>query len=91
MICQVASTLLTPKDAAAKLNISLSAVYDLIRSGELAHRRVGAKRGRIRISEEALAAYLVASESAAIPIGQDATSQRRGVQFPRLAKAGYKG
>ena len=50
---------MTVKDAADKLEISASLVYELCRMGIISHTRYGrpGSRGCIRISEEALAAY----------------------------------
>ncbi len=48
------------REAADRLRISPSSVYLLIEQGRLAHHRVGARRGAIRISEADLAAYLAA-------------------------------
>lgn len=50
--------LLTPKDAAARLKMSVTAVYSLCEAGLLPHSRIGVKRGRIRIAEVDLDAYL---------------------------------
>jgi excisionase family DNA binding protein len=49
---------LTVKQVALRLNVSLSTVYEEIRAGRLTVFRLGVKRGVIRISEDALAAYL---------------------------------
>ncbi|MFN0196148.1 MAG: helix-turn-helix domain-containing protein [Planctomycetaceae bacterium] len=49
---------LTVQDVAKQLRISPSSVYLLVESGQLAHVRIGARRGAIRISEEDLTEYL---------------------------------
>jgi excisionase family DNA binding protein len=49
---------LTVREVADRLRISQSSVYLLIESGRLAHHRLGARRGAIRVSEDDLAAYL---------------------------------
>lgn len=51
-------TLLTVKDAAARLNVSAATVYALIDSGKLSCHRIGVGRGVIRISEADITAYL---------------------------------
>ncbi len=45
----------TVKQVAQRLNVSLSAVYKAIRSGDLEHHRFGAS---IRVSEEQLAGFV---------------------------------
>jgi excisionase family DNA binding protein len=56
--------MLTVKQAANKIGISLSLVYELCRLGVLRHTRHGKPgcRGTIRISEEAIAEYLATCE-----------------------------
>jgi excisionase family DNA binding protein len=55
---------MTAKQAAERIGISLSLVYDLCRFGVLKHTRHGrpGKRGTIRITEEAIAEYLDACQ-----------------------------
>lgn len=50
--------LLTVKETASILGVSLGSVYALVHSGQLDHRRIGTGRGTIRISEEDLEQYL---------------------------------
>lgn len=50
--------LLTVKDVAARLNVSLSCVYQLVEAGRLPHHRIGLGRGAIRCSESDLSEYL---------------------------------
>ena len=50
--------LLTPREVAERLKVSLSTVYGLVESGKLACYRIGLRRGAVRVSEEDLAAYL---------------------------------
>jgi excisionase family DNA binding protein len=65
---------LTVHEVADRLRVSQSSVYLLVESGRLAHHRIGARRGAIRISEDDLTAYLAESrqdqrrESAAAPL-----------------------
>lgn len=54
------------KEAAERLEVSASLVYGLLSSGKLKCYRIGMGRGNYRISEEQLAAYLKACESAPI-------------------------
>jgi excisionase family DNA binding protein len=49
---------LTVRETADRLRVSSSSVYLLVESGRLAHHRIGARRGAIRISENDLEAYL---------------------------------
>jgi excisionase family DNA binding protein len=51
-------TLLSVKDAAARLNVSRALVYSLIAGRRLRFVRVGNGRGRIRIPEDALDEYV---------------------------------
>ncbi len=52
--------MLTAKEVAQRIGISVSLVYELCKAGLLQHTRHGrpGKRGCIRIPEDALAAYL---------------------------------
>lgn len=49
---------LTVREVADRLRVSASSVYLVVESGRLAHHRIGARRGAIRISEDDLEAYL---------------------------------
>src|SRR5437879_2716463 len=49
---------LTVKQVAERLQVSLSTVYALCVTGELPHRRIGLGRGCIRIAESDLQEYL---------------------------------
>lgn len=51
-------SLLTPKQVAEQLSLSLTAVYALCNSGDLPCCRVGVSKGRIRITPRAVADYL---------------------------------
>ena len=53
--------LLTVPQVAERLNISPSAVYQLIEAGKLGHHRIGIGRGTIRVSEADLGAFLCES------------------------------
>lgn len=55
---------MTVQQAAEKIGISASLVYDLCREGIIRHTRHGmpGHRGTIRISDEAVAEYLAACE-----------------------------
>ena len=46
------------KQAAERLEISVSLVYSLAAAGKLRHCRVGHGRGRLRIPEDAIEEYL---------------------------------
>ena len=49
---------MTVQEAARSLEVSIGTVYVLCRAGKLAHHRIGAGRGTIRIRTEDVAAYL---------------------------------
>ena len=53
---------MTVKQAAVRLEVSVSTVYGLIAAGKLRCSRVGLGRGVIRISDEQLSGYLKAAE-----------------------------
>lgn len=54
--------MLTVKEAAERLNVSEKTVRNLLKTGRIGHHRIGAGRGVIRISEEALDRHLVECE-----------------------------
>lgn len=54
------SHLMSVKEAASIMGITPPAVYDLCRSGRLAHYRMGTKGGCIKISASDLEAYVAA-------------------------------
>lgn len=49
---------MTVKQAATRLEVSVSLVYGLVAAGKLKYCRVGNGRGRIRIPEDAIGEYL---------------------------------
>jgi len=51
-------TWIGPSDVAARLKVSRATVYALVKSGQLAHRRVGLQ---IRVAPEALDEFLTRS------------------------------
>jgi excisionase family DNA binding protein len=55
---------LTVKQAAARIGVSQSLVYELCQDGIIKHTRHGrpGRRGTIRISDEAVAEYMAACE-----------------------------
>jgi len=59
---------MTVAEASKKIGISPSLVYELCRLGIIRHTRHGrpGKRGTIRVSEDAVAAYLAGCEREAI-------------------------
>ena len=61
--------MLTVKQAAENLGVSVALVYALCAAGKIRHERYGLGRGTIRISEEAVEEYRAASrvEKAALP------------------------
>ena len=56
------SQMLTVDQAAERLNVSVKTVRNLIGAGKLGHYRIGAGRGVIRISEDALDQHLAECE-----------------------------
>ena len=57
-----ASPLLTVRDVAARLQLSIASVYVMIRKGTLIAHRLGGRNGAIRIRPEDLDACLVSAE-----------------------------
>jgi excisionase family DNA binding protein len=55
---------LTVPEAAERLGLGVTAVYDLLRQRRLGCRRVGPNRGRYQITEEHVRAYLESCEVA---------------------------
>jgi excisionase family DNA binding protein len=53
---------LTPRDVANRLGVSLATVYALLASGKLTAYRIGIGRGTYRVSEDQLSAYLASAE-----------------------------
>jgi excisionase family DNA binding protein len=68
---------LTVKQVAERLNVSLSTVYGLVSHGKLRARRIGTGRGAIRVSEDALQQYLDASVSEATHAASTAAPTNR--------------
>jgi excisionase family DNA binding protein len=68
------------KEAAPLVGLSVDAVYVLIESRRLGHRRVGTQKGRgkIQISDEHIAAF---HRSCEVPVVMEATPKTR--QSPR--------
>ena len=52
----------TVKQAAERLRVSLSTIYNLVESGRLHCHRIGLGRGAVRITEDQLQAYLKSTE-----------------------------
>jgi excisionase family DNA binding protein len=50
--------MLSVREAADRLGIAVSTLYDLVRQRRINHHRVGTGRGRILFSEQDLSAYL---------------------------------
>lgn len=55
--------LLTVKQVAKRLNVSLSSVYELIHDGALTSYRIGRNGGAIRVSDDDLEVYLAKSRT----------------------------
>ena len=54
------SKLLTVSDAAERLSVSVSCVYQLVEKGKLPHHRIGLGRGAIRFSDDDIDGFLMA-------------------------------
>jgi excisionase family DNA binding protein len=69
----------TVREAATKIGVSASLVYELCRQGVLRHTRHGrpGKRGTIRISEEAVTEYIVACERQQTAVDDGGAAYRR--------------
>ena len=75
--------LLTVRDAADLLNVSVSLVYLLVDTRKLASHRIGAGRGTIRIFRNDLDEFLATCRRARVgssPSGNDTTAKSRGIQ-----------
>ena len=66
--------LLKVKQVAQRLNLSIAKTYGLLNGGAIAHFRID---GSLRVSEEALAAYLESCKS-------EAAAPKRKLRTPRL-------
>lgn len=83
---------LTIREASERIGLSESAVRALCQAGQLRHRRVGASRGRIRIDEADLQAYLDAAVVLPLPCSAVQTHAMRTVTagYTMLRKYGYQ-
>ena len=55
-------TLLTVKEVAARLGVSVSTIYSLVAAGELPAHRIGVGRGTLRIRDTAIQSYLESNQ-----------------------------
>ena len=88
--------LLTPKQVAARLALSLTAVYALCDSGELPCHKVGVSRSRRRIAEADLAEYLERTRATPVTVQLPTGTRRRAAAgadggFILLRAAGWRG
>lgn len=83
---------LTIREASERIGLSESAVRQLCQAGQLRHRRVGARRGRIRIDELDLQSYLDAAVVLPLPCSAVSTHELRTVTggYSMLRKYGYQ-
>ena len=65
---------MTVREAANRLEVSVSMVYALCGRGRLAHTRIGIGRGTIRICEDDLKAFLAGCRSEA-PLSKNTTGR----------------
>ena len=70
------------REAAIRLGVSPALVYALCAARRLRHSRVGLGRGKIVISEEAIAEYLRGREVGPVPRGPPAPRQFKHVRIP---------
>lgn len=87
--------LLTPKQVAARLSLSVTAVYALCDSGELPCHKVGVSRSRRRIAENDLADYLQRTRAMPMTVTLPTRTRRLAAQgasggFSLLRAAGWK-
>ena len=84
--------MLTPRQAAAELGVSVSLVYGWVESRQLAHYRVGTKgrRGAIRIAKADLDAFIEALKvpAAAEQIRQVPPAPKRKIKLEHLQLPG---
>jgi excisionase family DNA binding protein len=73
---------MTVKEAAERLEISISLVYGLIAAGHLRCTRHGLGRGTIRVSEQQLGEYLKSREWGTSPDPQPVKRSFRHVRLP---------
>ena len=61
------SKLLTVTEAAERLSVSVSCIYQLVENDKLPHHRIGLGRGAIRFSEADLDGFLAACRRERVP------------------------
>jgi excisionase family DNA binding protein len=71
---------LTIKEVASRLRLSPGSVYTMVHGGKLRHTRVGLRRGRILVPEDAVHEYLAEGQPA--PAREAPTPRAAG--FKRL-------
>ena len=69
--------MMTVKQASERLNVSVATVYALVSAGKLACHRVGVGRGRIRITESDIDAYLSLCRQDTIAASPPRTTPRK--------------
>jgi excisionase family DNA binding protein len=80
----VGSGLLTVKEVAEKLRLSITSVYGLIRRGMLAAIRIGGRKGAIRVFQDEVQRYL--DESISCPAMPEPVIPSRPLKHIRLSK-----
>jgi excisionase family DNA binding protein len=75
-----------PQEAAVLIGLSVEQIYRLCASKRLSHRRIGlvAGRGKIRISDTAIAEFLESCEVPAIPQEKGAAAPQARSSRPRV-------
>lgn len=69
-------SMMTVREIAKTLRISLACAYSLVESGQLPCYRIGTGRGTIRISQEQLERYLKRSLCGRLPEGRPSSDRR---------------
>ena len=67
---------MTVREAAKLLEVSERTVYALCQSGQLACRRIGTRRGAIRITRDAIDLYMTQASFGAVPAASSASGAR---------------
>lgn len=70
-------TLLTVKEVAARLGVSVSTIYSLVAAGELPAHRIGVGRGTLRIRVTAIQSYLDSNQVEAKAFSNHAKERRQ--------------
>lgn len=84
----VSMSLLTVKQVAVRLGVAPATVYSLCSSKQLAHQRIGVRRGAIRVREEDLQMYMQQVTVPGVPAEPSPVEPARRDPIPPGAPAG---